>query len=43
MTSSDEDRLTLNQIFSGGFPFVIIMPVVVLLQVAAPELSLVLN
>ena len=36
----DDDRVTLNQIFAGAFPFVIIMLLVVILLVAVPELSL---
>ncbi len=39
----DDDRVTLNQIFAGAFPFVIIMLLVVILLVAVPELSLVFN
>ena len=35
-----DDRVTLNQIFAGAFPFVIIMLLVVALLVAVPELSL---
>ena len=37
----DDDRVTLNQIFAGAFPFVLIMLAVVILLVAVPELSLV--
>jgi len=37
----DDDRVTLNDIFAGAFPFVIIMVLVVVLLVAVPELSLV--
>ena len=37
----DDERVTLNQIFAGAFPFVIIMLLVVVLLVAVPELSLV--
>ncbi len=40
---SDDDGVALYQSFGGAFSLVIIMPVVVLLQVAVPELSLVLN
>ena len=39
----NDDRVTLNQIFAGAFPFVIIMLLVVILLVAVPELSLVFN
>ena len=35
-----DDRVTLNQIFAGAFPFVIIMLAVVALLVAVPKLSL---
>ena len=38
----NDDRVTLNQIFAGAFPFVIIMLLVVALLVAFPQLSLVL-
>ncbi len=38
----DDDRVTLNQIFAGAFPFVIIMLLVVALLVAFPQLSLML-
>jgi tripartite ATP-independent transporter DctM subunit len=37
-----DDRVTLNQIFAGAFPFVIIMILVTALLVAVPELSLML-
>ena len=40
---SDDDGAVLYQIFGGAFPFVTIMLVVVLLRIAVPELSLVLN
>jgi len=36
----DDSRITLNQIFAGATPFVIIMLLVVALLVAVPELSL---
>jgi C4-dicarboxylate transporter, DctM subunit len=38
----DDARVTLNDIFAGAFPFVIIMILVVALLVAFPQLSLVL-
>lgn len=38
----DDPRVTLNDIFAGAFPFVIIMLLVVVLLVAFPQLSLVL-
>lgn len=38
-----DDRVTLNQIFAGAFPFVIIMMLVLALLVAVPELSLLLG
>ena len=37
----DDDRITLNQIFAGAAPFVVIMLLVVILLIAVPELSLV--
>ena len=36
----DDARVTLNDIFIGAFPYVIIMLVVTILLVAIPELSL---
>ncbi|MCZ7565883.1 MAG: TRAP transporter large permease subunit [Burkholderiales bacterium] len=36
----DDSRITLNQIFAGAAPFVVIMILVVTLLVAVPELSL---
>jgi TRAP-type mannitol/chloroaromatic compound transport system permease large subunit len=38
----DDARVSLNDIFAGAFPFVIIMLLVVILLVAFPQLSLVL-
>ena len=38
----DDARVSLNDIFAGAFPFVIIMLLVVALLVAFPQLSLVL-
>ncbi len=41
---SDDDGVALYQSFGGAFSLVILMPLVaVVLQVAVPELSLVLN
>jgi TRAP-type C4-dicarboxylate transport system permease large subunit len=40
-SSLDDDRVSLNQIFAGAFPFVVIMVLVVALLVALPKLSLV--
>ncbi|NJN39874.1 MAG: TRAP transporter large permease subunit [Gammaproteobacteria bacterium] len=37
----DDGRITINQIFAGAFPFVIVMLLVVALLVAVPGLSLV--
>ena len=37
----DDERITLNQIFAGAAPFVVIMVLVVILLIAVPELSLV--
>ena len=37
----DDPRVTLNQIFAGAFPFVIIMLLVTILLAAFPQLSLV--
>jgi tripartite ATP-independent transporter DctM subunit len=37
----DDSRVTLNQIFAGAFPFVVIMALVTALLVLVPELSLV--
>ena len=37
----DDRRITLNQIFAGAFPFVIVMGLVVALLIAVPKLSLV--
>jgi C4-dicarboxylate transporter, DctM subunit len=37
----DDRRITINQIFAGAFPFVIVMLLVVALLVAVPRLSLV--
>jgi tripartite ATP-independent transporter DctM subunit len=39
----DDPRVTLNDIFAGAFPFVIIMLLVVSLLVAFPQLSLILT
>jgi TRAP-type mannitol/chloroaromatic compound transport system permease large subunit len=36
----DDARVTLNDIFIGAFPYVLIMLVVTILLVAVPELSL---
>ena len=36
----DDQRITLQDIFAGAFPFVICMALVVLLLVFAPQLSL---
>ena len=41
-TLSDEDRITLFDIFAGAFPFALIMLVVLILLIAFPALSLVL-
>ena len=38
----DDDRITLNDIFAGAFPFFVIMLLVTILLVAVPELSLAL-
>lgn len=38
----DDARVTLNQIFAGAFPFVLIMLAVTLVLIAFPQLSLVL-
>ncbi len=38
----NDPRVTLNDIFAGAFPFVIIMMLVVVLLVAFPQLSLIL-
>jgi TRAP-type mannitol/chloroaromatic compound transport system permease large subunit len=40
-SSLGDDRVSLNQIFAGAFPFVVIMALVVALLVALPKLSLV--
>jgi tripartite ATP-independent transporter DctM subunit len=40
-SSLGDDRVSLNQIFVGAFPFVVIMVLVVALLVALPKLSLV--
>lgn len=36
----DDRRITINQVFAGAFPFVIVMLLVVALLVAVPQLSL---
>jgi C4-dicarboxylate transporter DctM subunit len=41
-TLSDEDRITLFDIFAGAFPFAVIMLIVLILLIAFPALSLVL-
>lgn len=36
----DDSRITINQIFAGAFPFVLVMLLVVTILVALPQLSL---
>ena len=38
----DDDRVTLNQIFAGAFPYVLIMLAVTILLILFPEISLIL-
>jgi TRAP-type mannitol/chloroaromatic compound transport system permease large subunit len=37
----DDSRVTLNQIFAGAFPYVVIMLLVTILLIVFPQISLV--
>ena len=41
-TAVDRDDITLNDIFSGAFPFAVVMLAVLIVLIAFPQLSLVL-